>query len=335
MSRVSNKNLCKLCNAETAGKTGSHIIPHFILKYVDNEAGTKSRDKELGLKIGDSGVDAYFGRAILPESIEKILGDYQKEELNKSDLIVDHLFCKVCEDFFGRIESDYSLLNFNQIKSDAKIAETSFLFWLSIFWRVSLIKFGGFMLKGSHGILIQRILKSRRYSNVDGGVESQVGYRIIRCEKVPDEFPSGIFFHPFHTMPYMAVVGGYVLQLFVKKSHLTTVKRMFFGFEENFKNEKLSTIKTFHGLGVISSSAYNTGMNRLLYWLHDKQNLNWRYKLDNVFALLNLGKKMPESIKQEILYKLYNSELPIGRKYRTEEVSVIVYSVLIKYGLIK
>ena len=39
---------CLLCNENPADKTGSHIVPHFLSKRVDNEVGSMERDKELG-----------------------------------------------------------------------------------------------------------------------------------------------------------------------------------------------------------------------------------------------------------------------------------------------
>lgn len=30
---------CLLCNTNEADKTGSHIIPHFLMKMIDNQKG--------------------------------------------------------------------------------------------------------------------------------------------------------------------------------------------------------------------------------------------------------------------------------------------------------
>ena len=331
MSKEPRKGFCKLCQAKTADKTGSHIIPHLILRNVDNEAGTISRDKELGFRIGDSGVETYFGRSIQPEKIKEILGDYKIDELKNSEFIVDYLFCRSCEDFFSAIESRYSDSNVNSSQNP----EVNFLFWTSIFWRASLIELGGFKLTRAHEKVIHGIINSNRQLLGTDQASDEICYRIVKCKDVPHKFPSGIFFHPIHTMPYMAVVGEFVLQLFVKKSYLNTVEKLFFGFETTLRNANLSTVKTFYGVDSISLSNYKDGMDQILIWLHERQDLNWKYKLDNVFVLLGLGGEMPKVLKQEILFKIHNSKLPLGRKYEINQVGKIIYSVLEKHGLIK
>lgn len=37
---------CLLCEQNPADKTGSHIVPHFLSKRIDNEVGSKERNKE-------------------------------------------------------------------------------------------------------------------------------------------------------------------------------------------------------------------------------------------------------------------------------------------------
>ncbi len=51
---------CFICNNE-ADKKGSHIVPHFLMKRIDNEEGSKERDKELGFEITETGSKSYFG----------------------------------------------------------------------------------------------------------------------------------------------------------------------------------------------------------------------------------------------------------------------------------
>ncbi len=42
---------CLLCYENPADKTGSHIVPHFLVKRIDNEPGQSGRDKEMGFVI--------------------------------------------------------------------------------------------------------------------------------------------------------------------------------------------------------------------------------------------------------------------------------------------
>ena len=90
---------CKLCKSRLANKTGSHLIPHFLLKRIDNEIGKPERNKELGFTIGELETTSYYGQSVLPEKLNEIYGELSDDEIAKNSipLIVDHYFCTDCE----------------------------------------------------------------------------------------------------------------------------------------------------------------------------------------------------------------------------------------------
>ena len=72
-------NKCLLCKQNIADKTGSHIIPSFLMKRIN---GNGMRDHEIGFVIKKCNVDTYFGRDIYEDErkstkkkfiVEKIL----------------------------------------------------------------------------------------------------------------------------------------------------------------------------------------------------------------------------------------------------------------------
>ena len=66
---------CKLCLEREANKKGSHVIPHFLVKsMVNDDRGENERDKEISFKMEATFSDVYFGRRVLPEKVEEILG---------------------------------------------------------------------------------------------------------------------------------------------------------------------------------------------------------------------------------------------------------------------
>ena len=77
---------CLLCQEREADKTGSHIVPHFLLKRIDNQIGVKGRDNELGFVIGKLETKSYFGRNVLPEKLEKIYGEVDDELIENNDI---------------------------------------------------------------------------------------------------------------------------------------------------------------------------------------------------------------------------------------------------------
>ena len=74
-------NTCKLCLTQEANKKGSHIVPHFLLKRVENIKGKSARDFELGFAIGEFDTESYFGRSVPPENLEEVFGEINDEEI--------------------------------------------------------------------------------------------------------------------------------------------------------------------------------------------------------------------------------------------------------------
>lgn len=138
-------NNCKICNSK-ANKSGSHIIPHFLLKRIDSEH--KGRDKEMGFVISEKNPSSYFGRATNVETLEKIYGEVDEDRIgsNSIPLIEDFIFCSRCEAELATLENNYST---SISKNDQPIginyssgidSEQALLFWISIFFRLSISK---------------------------------------------------------------------------------------------------------------------------------------------------------------------------------------------------
>ena len=144
---------CRLCEKRKADKTGSHLVPHFIQKTIDNIDKDTGRDKELGFTISQTENISYFGRSILPEKLDDIYGELSKSEIKKvhNPNIVDYLFCSDCEKKFAIIENEYSK-SVSQSDSEKNyesntIPGLAFLFWISILWRISISRKFGLVLK--------------------------------------------------------------------------------------------------------------------------------------------------------------------------------------------
>lgn len=87
---------CLLCQQREADKTGSHIIPSFLMKRVN---GNGKRDHEIGFKIIHGIVDTYFGRDVYEEKRKDITDNEEKFYSRENYDVVDHILCKDCEVF--------------------------------------------------------------------------------------------------------------------------------------------------------------------------------------------------------------------------------------------
>ena len=162
---------CRLCETREANKKGSHIVSHFLLKRIENVDGKPGRDYELGFAIGEFDTESYFGRAVSPEKLEETFGELTEDEIagNKHPLIVDHYFCSVCEERLSKIEGEYSkmLVTFDKEKEYASGASSSIglLFWMSVFWRMSIHQHSGTYLSDEENELMRSFLD--RFLSID------------------------------------------------------------------------------------------------------------------------------------------------------------------------
>lgn len=146
------ENICLLCQKREADKTGSHIIPNFLIQSSFADDKSKGRGNELVFPVNIM-ADFRFGREVLPEKIEKSIGrslteeDIEKNKKEPIPYIKDHIFCTECEKRLGVIENLYanaiSKVKGNNSLEKVDIAKhLSHLFWLSVIWRISVTDFG-------------------------------------------------------------------------------------------------------------------------------------------------------------------------------------------------
>lgn len=217
--------LCKLCNKKKADKTGSHIIPHFIMKYIDHEEGESGRYHELGFALSDFESKSYYGQAVLPEKLDDIIGNISDEDIENNEIpyIVDNYFCKDCEKRFSVFENEYAK-EYKIFKSESKIRpEICFMFWISVIWRISICDNHEFKVKIKEERLLQRILVKHMTIKItdfdfdlirnDQECKKMV-YKILRCNDCSHIEAPYMFFHPKHNMPYCMLFGENVLFIY-------------------------------------------------------------------------------------------------------------------------
>ena len=68
-------NNCLLCQQHETDKTGSHIIPSFLMKRINGEG---KRDNEIGFEIKNGIVETYFGRDIYEDKRKAITDNEEK-----------------------------------------------------------------------------------------------------------------------------------------------------------------------------------------------------------------------------------------------------------------
>ena len=151
---------CALCRNSEATKTGSHIVPNLLLQSMFSFDGKAKRDREISMRecLNQEGTSIFYGRDVKPEAIEADHGaPLSDDELdnNVNNLEVDYLFCPGCESRFGILETEYA--KFYQDEKYCIHPRVAYLFWLSVFWRMTVGRTSIFM-SGEDEFEIRKIL---------------------------------------------------------------------------------------------------------------------------------------------------------------------------------
>ncbi|WP_264566300.1 hypothetical protein [Flavobacterium sp. N3904] len=335
---------CLICNQNDANQTGSHIVPHFLVKRIYNEEGESKRDKELGFAIDENDSKMFFGRAILPEKLEDIYGpvDEQLLEQNNIDGIVDNFFCDTCEKKLAIIESEYSkslkiISPPNTSYQTNKISFLGFIFWTSVIWRISIMPNSGFKLKDKDEKKLQRILS--KYLNIDINsividVEDSdlldIGYKILRAPNFSDTFPTFQYGHPFSERPYFLVIDEYIIYLYFKKSHLKGMINDFFGSYPLQEMSKFNTPFQIEEIYSVDFNDYKAIIDKMVKFFAEKKISKLVSKLDLLHQRLlpNQGRKMDLRLKEKILKNIANSDVKPGKRNLENELKIMQETIM-------
>lgn len=216
---------CALCRKLEADKTGSHLVPNFLIHGTFSFDGKGPRDREIARRthLNMNEEWNYYGSSVSPEAIRADLGrDLSDDELekNRNLLECDYLFCSNCEKRFGVVEDAYAPFYRGTVK--VVNSRVAYLFWLSVFWRMQVGHMSIFM-SGEDEFAIREIL-DRSLLSKDEICSSEddlgdFGYVLWRCKDVK-KGDSGIFGTRTQHSPYMIIVGELVVLLYAGISKL-------------------------------------------------------------------------------------------------------------------
>lgn len=212
---------CTLCRRLPANKTGSHMVPNFLAHPTFSYDGNSSRSREtldfFSINEPESNT-SFYGSAVSPKRIEMALGHPMSEEEIKENinkLIYDNEFCSVCEDRFGILETEYSRFYRGDKKSIS--SRLSYLFWLSVVWRMSMGSMGVF-LRIEDEFELRRLLDNYIKESAKDIIEddSDLGYwhyAIFQCKELKDG-DKMIYGSRAEYSPYVTVMNDLIVVFF-------------------------------------------------------------------------------------------------------------------------
>ena len=336
---------CILCKSNVADKKGSHIVPHFLLKRVENIDNKKGRDYELGYSIGEFNTESYFGRAVSTEKLESTYGDLTDEEIenNRHPLVVDNVFCTSCEKKLSVIESEYAkTLNKKntQIYSSEIKVEISFLFWMSIIWRMSINKKSGTELTSGENEILRRILNRYLAESLESINIAEmklaedlkkISYKILRSPDYSDKNFTFLLLHPEYRKPYCLLLDEYLILFSFKDNYYQYNTKGFFGFNENIskipnnkignENEEIYYMKDEYLLNI---------NNSIIDKLKEIRVSKIKLFLNKLHKSLGFKGTMNPEIMQNIFSEITSEKKKLGRKYTIEDLKKSTYEILKK-----
>ncbi len=340
-------NTCKLCLTQEANKKGSHIVPHFLLKRVENIKGKSARDFELGFAIGEFDTESYFGRSVPPENLEEVFGEINDEEIqaNKHPLVVDHFFCASCEERFSKVESEYAktMETFaDGVYESGVNGAVAILFWATVIWRMSINKKSGVFLNDDENEVLRQLLDKflthdcgmiDRQGMSEDAVVKNVSYKLIRCHSFSHQNITYLIWHPDFTKVYSILIDEFILCFSVDGNYDEFVDGDFFGLKSEIVASSENNVQSNEKIHSIGKSKFQLVLLNLVKRVSQER----RSRLDEFWDDLHVelggeGETMPEFIKQEIMDELTSSEKKMGRKHNLKEIRKCTFKVLSKYG---
>ncbi len=320
-------NNCLLCQQNEANKTGSHIIPSFLMKRINGEG---LRDHEIGFKIKDGIVDTYFGRDIYEEQRKSITDNEEKLYSRENYDICDYVFCKSCENYFSSLESKYAQslgLHFSEkgnTKNNKVSPAEALLFWCSLIWRASVTGHLGSRLSPE----LEERLRTALINNNTYGLN--VHYALFRCKDYSKNSGHG-------TSVCMDVIDNNVL-LFVDEFMLAMVFDMADeeqGFESfeiglTLKRTSLNDGTKQEEISPIPPKIFSHLMSSIIRVL--VKSMHIPPKFVELHKTL-FGAELPNNILCDILELMQNTG-KAGDKYTVNHYAWCYKEVLKKHGLI-
>ncbi|TKC08043.1 hypothetical protein FA048_12835 [Pedobacter polaris] len=336
--KLNTMKLCELCKKNEADKTGSHIIPHFLLKRVDNLDGSDKRDLEFGFRIGNGNVKGYFGRSIQPEKLEETYGEVTDELIagSRSEMIVDFLLCSDCEKKLAEIEHSYS-------PSIEKFEKTTFksnddpqlstLFWASVFWRASVSGTLAIKLSDEHEELLRIFLNNGLKTEESEADFTGIKYRLLKIEGYQEDRDGFVNFGHNQTNPYYAAIGDQVIKMTFDQD-AEKQKVAFFGFEDAMNDAPLNNVENGEQSMPVNHEMLEHAIAEFTMMLAEDFMEVLDNDLDELHVFLGGNGKMDDELKSAIKKNIEQDEIPLGHRYSPEGKTIAIIKAMQDLGVI-
>lgn len=331
-------NKCKLCEKNEANQTGSHIVPHFLIKSMVNEGGSTKRDKEVSFGINCIDADVFFGRSVTIDKIVETMGttltDDEIEE-QSNHFTIDNMICDNCEKKLAIVESYYSL-NSEIRNFDSKV---STIFWYSILWRISVSGCSGLTMVNKDEKKIRTLLNATLALNIKTVEENckmntalfrNLAYKLLKVEEVNER--DGLLFiaHPTHFSPYSLIINNYTIFLYMRLSYLNNTSQNFFGFEKFYKKTPSITDEVkFEEKFILNRQDFLKCIKKFADFKGKDFGDKLKIFVNSIFRSLT-GKNASAKLVQNSIHEIIHGESTMGVRYSQTRIRRIIVKQIIR-----
>lgn len=337
---------CRLCLVKDATKTGSHIVPQFLIQRYENIESKKGRGYDISFDIGGLTSKAHLGQSVLENQYKPIFGEFTQEDIEKNthSLIEDEYFCPRCENRFSMVEKVYAdtISHFDKKGQPKEIPnEIGILLWCSVFWRLAeqrseAMHFTDEEMEQMRSVLDECLPEEKEKPNIEKirlhmGIQ-KLSYAHVRCETNKD-ISKFLWVHPEYTKPHAIIIADQITLFSLDGDYSDRYTGNFLGIENYVQQAPINKVGQNESFIIIPSEKFEKIIKPINEYAAKIRIENLFDFFDIVYGNLTQSKKpMPCFMKMEIISNLALGETKLGRRYTQEEIMNNIKKILVKYG---
>jgi hypothetical protein len=320
---------CKLCKSAKADKTGSHIVPHFLVKEFVNQAGFSSKDKEITFTLSTKTPDvvkSFFGRGVLPDKIKEVLGSNLNEiepQLMKDPFVRDYLLCTSCEGKLAVLEGIFQKIIYSKIDRFTSVTEILGIpilqikesdlmraFFYSVIWRTSVAHLYSSRLPSSLEdqlrVLVNEILSQK---------EAELLQNIRNNRSRLNAIPLVIFYsstgigstvvHNISKSPYYFILNDFIICLYSKKKSIYKAPDRGFNIERLPIKQLINHNEEQMTVGILSESRTLTIIDGVINTYLVGMEKRIGKIVDQLFRQIGFA-RAPSAVTRSIMFDMAN-----------------------------
>jgi len=332
------------------------MIPAFLISSAISFGGTTKRDYELMTMMKNSGpMETFVGRKVLPEAI-KTVKDYDLSEeglsTNVNPNVRDYFFCSECEKRIGVIEDYFAREIHDKLESGSIEVQKgdngydlsflynekswmSRLFFLSIFWRVSLAAYLPLALPAKVENKIRLLIHECSDVDLNETMDKSKGKKedllafplVITLFSNEKDKTKRLIYGDQYRFPHLFILNRYVAFLYEKQSHINNPVNTYFGLTALLnKEDVISKDCDLLPVCILTQAQTESIRQEIFKMMINKTRDTVRINFGKVYEKL-FGSRPTDDIIYTITHRIVHHDVPTYDRYSEP----VIIDVMVKF----